>query len=72
MAVNIGGKGKKIRYALNAVINAVENIKCDSLHHTTGQQHESGHLCKAEYNLHKQTSILRDFVERAIMNSKEK
>jgi hypothetical protein len=62
---------KKLRYALNAVINAVENVKCDSLHHTPGQQHESGHLCKAEYNLQKQASILKEFVERAIMNCKE-
>jgi len=54
---------KALRYAFNEVINAAENLRCESLHHAKKHQHEPNEMCKAEYHLHKQAHIVRKFMK---------
>ena len=54
---------KEIRFALNTVIAAAENSRCESLHHSKKHLHEIGEICKAEYAISRQAYILREYMK---------
>jgi uncharacterized protein YeaO (DUF488 family) len=54
---------KEIKYSFEKVLNAVEKLNCEQLHHSSKQRHEIGFLCPAEYELHKHCQVLRDYIK---------
>lgn len=54
---------KELRFAFNIVLTAVENSRCESLHHQPKHRHEHGEVCKAEYAINKQVYVLREYMK---------
>ena len=57
---------KKLKYAFDRVIKAAEETKCESLHHAKKHRHEAGEMCPAEYELHKQANIIREYMKTIV------
>ena len=54
---------KEIRFAFNEILNHAENAKCEHLHHSKKNQHETGEVCPVERNLHKQAYRVREYMK---------
>lgn len=55
---------KELRFAFNEVINAAENLRCESLHHKKKHQHKADEMCPAEYHIQKQAHIVREYMKQ--------
>lgn len=57
---------KEIRHSLNVVLDTVENLKCEQLHHKTKQQHEPDEVCPAEYELYGHCNNVREYFKEVL------
>lgn len=55
---------KQLKYAFNEVLKAVENIRCEHLHHAKKHYHKDGESCPIEYNIQKQAYIVREYMKQ--------
>ena len=51
---------RRLKYSFTKVINAVENLRCENLHHKKSQMHDKGVVCPVEYELHAHANKLRE------------
>ena len=54
---------KQLRHAFNTIIEWAENAKCENLHHPKKYRHKAGEVCPAEYNMHRQAHIVREYMK---------
>lgn len=54
---------EEVVYALRDVLKVADNVKCENLHHSKSHQHEAGEMCKAEYHIHRQAYIVREYLK---------
>ena len=55
---------KKLRYAVNQVLNIAINTTCEDLHHPTKFRHKADEVCPAEYHLYRQVHIIREYFKK--------
>jgi len=54
---------RKLRYSFIQIINAVENLKCEDLHHKKSHEHDHGEMCPVEYDLYRHAHIIREHMK---------
>jgi len=54
---------RKIKHSFNYVLNIAEDVTCMGLHHKKTHYHQFGEKCKAEYELHKHITIIREYMK---------
>jgi len=55
---------KELRFAFNEILNAVENLRCESLHHEKKHKHEADEMCPVEYHMQRQANIVREYMKQ--------
>lgn len=54
---------KALRFAFNQVLQAAGGLKCRDLHHPKKHLHGDDEVCKAEYHLARQISIIQEYMK---------
>lgn len=54
---------KALRYAFNSVLEAAGKLECDDFNHELKNQHKVDVMCPVEYELAKQISIVKSYME---------